>query len=531
MVTESPTSRNRPKDGIRRFRLTSLGCKVNQYDANAVASLLRRGGWQAAGPGQEAELVVVVTCCVTRSAMRKSRQAIARAHRLSPGAAVAVLGCYGNYDTQRIRRLLLTMGLPPTRWLIAGPHDDLPECVGRFAAGLVAGSETTCRNDPACPAPTTQRDSKRHDGCMRAAGCGDLPATPTPNNIRTRRSCAVKRNVTNHNTLRGIDRFAGRQRAFVKVQDGCDAFCTYCIVPFTRCRVWSRSIGEIQAECRRLVEAGHREIVLSGVFLGAFGRATALRRRWPANEPAPLPELVARVAEIDGLWRLRLSSLEPGDLSDELLAVCGSHANVAPHFHLPLQSGADRILKRMNRQYDRADYCDAVDRLRRALDRPAISTDIIVGFPGEGDRDFAATLAMARYAGFSKIHAFPFSAIEPTAAWHWKDESPPAEAVRQRLAELAELESRLALDFRSQFVGQVLEAIVEGQKSRGDGTRLAMTDRYFRISFRPPTKAPTTPPDKAPSETVTRLPADLTGEVVKLRVCRTDGDTVEGVQV
>jgi len=186
--------------------------------------------------------------------------------------------------------------------------------------------------------------------------------------IRARRQAAVKVKSPGTRRLGPIEHFPRHQRAFVKVQDGCDAFCSYCIVPYARANVWSRDADEVVAECRRLVQAGHKEIVLAGVFLGAYGRDTTIRRRWD-KRPDALAGLVRRVADIDGLWRVRLSSLEPGDLTDELLAAAGELPNFAPHFHLPLQSGSPRILSRMNRQYSpptsstaRPSGCSAISR-------------------------------------------------------------------------------------------------------------------------------------------------------------------------
>ena len=298
-----------------------------------------------------------------------------------------------------------------------------------------------------------------------------------------------------------LKRFPNRQRAIVKVQDGCDAFCAYCIVPYTRPVVWSRDVGRITAECEALVAAGHREIVLSGVFLGAYGRQTALRRQWGQSE-APLTELIRAVAEIEGLWRLRLSSLEPADLTDDLLGLWRDLPNLAPHFHLPLQSGSSRVLQRMNRQYTAEEYCRTVEHLHGALDRPALTTDIIVGFPGESDGDFDQTISVARQAGFSKIHTFPFSAIEGTAAWSRRSEAPPAEEVKARMARLGALEADMAAAYRCQFVGDVLEGVVEGARARRDRpqSRQAMTDRYLTVRF------------GAPREN------DLTGQVVSLRI-------------
>jgi threonylcarbamoyladenosine tRNA methylthiotransferase MtaB len=244
--------------------------------------------------------------------------------------------------------------------------------------------------------------------------------------------------------------------------------------------VTSRPIEDVLEECRRLIDTGHREIVLCGVFLGAFGRSTAIRRRW-GNERAPLVELLERIAELPGLWRVRLSSLEPGDLSDELLSAA-EHPRVAKHFHLPLQSGSEAILRRMNRQYTAAAYLKGVARLRERLDRPAVTTDVIVGFPGETEEDFARTLDAAQQAGFAKIHAFPFSALEPTAAWHRRREAPPSRIVRRRMAELGEVETRTAEAFRRDLLGERLEALVESTRP-GPGLRQAMTGRYQTVVF------------------------------------------------
>jgi len=473
---------------MARFSITTLGCKVNQYDGQAIAEAIESAGWhRAAEEAPEAvDLVVINTCCVTATAMSKSRQAIRRAVRRSPAAAVLVAGCYGDYDARRIAALLADLGVQPERAAVVGHHGDLAACVRSFAR---------------LPSRPNLRESHPgNDEPLRTACDARIIASPA--SIKTRRQAVVKANVP-RGRFAPIRRFAGRQRAFVKVQDGCDAFCSYCIVPFTRPRLESRPIDEVVDECRRLVAAGHREIVLCGVFLGAFGRSTAVRKRWGRPPAAGLAELLRRVAAVEGIWRVRLSSLEPGDVTDDLLSALAELPAAAPHLHLPLQSGSRRILRRMNRQYAADQYRRTVDRVRAALDRPALTTDVIVGFPGEDDEDFAATLALVRHAGFAKIHAFPFSAIEGTAARAWRGEAPPPAVVKARLAELAELERQLADDFRRQFVGETMEALVERPRRRTD-TRRAMTDRYLPVTFLPPA-------------------ADgghdgLTGQVIRLRI-------------
>jgi threonylcarbamoyladenosine tRNA methylthiotransferase MtaB len=473
-----------------RFAVTTLGCKANQYEGGALAATLRRLGLLQAAEGEPVDLAAVNTCCVTATAMRKSRRAIRRAARQWPRAALIILGCYSDYDARGLRGLLSSLGVHPERVLLAGHHGDLAGNIERFVRAISAPVQA------ATPSLQTAEEDERLD-------------RPRAEGIKARRSSAVKRNASGTANLAPLDRFDGHQRAFVKVQDGCDAFCAYCVVPFTRPRVWSRSVDEIEAECRQLAAAGKREIVLSGVFLGAFGRPTAVRRRW-SGKPSPLPGLLRRAQAIEGLWRVRLSSLEPLDLTDDLLAACRELPNFAPHFHLPLQSGSPRILRRMNRQYGPEEFRRSVDRLRAAFDRPAITTDIIVGFPSETDEDFTATMEMARYTGFSRMHVFPFSAIEGTAAWTYRREAPPPRVVKARVRAITELGHRLATEYGSQFVGQTAEAVVEEPPAHGR-FRLAMTDRHLTVAFEP-----------RPGD------GDLTGRILRMKITAASAEGLQG---
>ncbi len=490
-----------------QYFVTTLGCKVNQYDSRALTSTLEAEGLTAVRSSRSsrgADLLVVNTCCVTSTAMRKSRQAIRRAVRDAPDAAVLVVGCYGEYDARRISEMLAELNVPPHRMLVSGHHDDrLPERLRLLARSLKSTSAT----NPQC---SQQTGVSRNEEYM-SAFCSACPsdAGAGAKHIITRRKARVKGYSPGSEGLEPIEFYPGHQRAFVKVQDGCDAFCTYCIVPFTRPVVKSRDPEQIESECRRLVDSGHKEIVLSGVFLGAFGQTSTLRRRWTSRR-RPLVDLVRRIARIDGLWKLRLSSLEPGDLTEELLALWTQLPRLAPHFHLPLQSGSASVLKRMNRQYTADQYLRTIDLLDSSLDRPAITTDIIVGFPGESDDDFAQTLAVVKQARFSKIHAFPFSAIEGAAAWGFRDESPPHQVVRDRLAEMSKLEGEIAREYRNQFVGQNMEGLVERGRRGDDNTRQAMTDRYLTVHFAPESGR------------------KLTGKVVSLRIDAADDKGLTG---
>jgi len=465
------------------FVVKTLGCKVNQYDSCAIASALTEAGLEPIRQGRsarEADLVVVNTCCVTATAMRKSRQAVRRVVRNHPGAFVFVVGCYSDYDAATMRRILRELGVSPRRGATAGYHDDLAAAVKEVARRVIEGREIAYSHSLGS---FSLSDLGGNDTSMSVdiPVVGGAPGGSLHTYIRKRRKQAVKNNLPAARGLKGIDRFEGHQRAFVKVQDGCDAFCSYCVVPYTRWKVWSRSMGEVEDECRRLLAAGHKEIVLCGIFLGAFGRRTALRSRW--RGPSKLPELLSRVASIEGLWRVRMSSLEPGDVTDELIAVCREAPQVAPHFHLPLQSGSQRIVGRMNRQYTVDEYRRTADRLKAALDRPAITTDIVVGFPGESEADFAETLAVARYCGFAKIHAFPFSPVAGTAAWTYRHEAPPAAVVKERLARLSAIEAELADAYRRGLVGGSMEGLIERCRPGRPGQHRAMTDRYQTVLF------------------------------------------------
>ena len=285
-----------------------------------------------------------------------------------------------------------------------------------------------------------------------------------------------------------IERFAGHQRAFLKVQDGCDAFCTYCIVPHLRPRLAWKPVEVAVSEARGLVRAGHKEIIVTGIFLGAYGRDTAVRKRFGPTR-SPLADLLDALAKVEGLERLRLSSLEPGDVDEVLLDCLASHPCCVPHLHLPLQSGSEWILRRMNRQYTRDAFVDMVDRVKSALDRPAITTDVIVGFPGETDEDFEASVEMARYALFSKIHAFPFSPREGTAAGRWQRQFVAPSIVRERMSRLAEVERECSLFFRQKALGRVERVLVEGLPGSDDDPRHTdevchgRADRYFEVHF------------------------------------------------
>jgi len=506
---------------VLRFTVTTIGCKVNQYETRAAAALLERLGLAEVHPSERTDhpapvdLVVVNTCCVTSAAAAKSRRAIRRAVRRHPAADVLILGCYATQAPSVLGQLPVQAGTAGTVH-VAGHDQDVAARIRRIAASprrsnaSGAGDAPPPRSgnaDAAVRPSEGSRGPAASDG-GRNASIASLPAGSVRNDRSMRASPSqhptkqppvldddsaiysqprgdrqVKHNMGTAG-LPPIARFAGHQRAFVKVQDGCDAACSYCVIPRLRRRVWSRPMDRVLAEVRGLVAAGHREVVLCGVFLGAYGQETAVRSRW--RGPSALPELLARVADVPGLWRVRLSSLEAGDVTDELLDVFRARPNVAPHLHLSLQSGSATVLRRMNRPYGPEQFLQAVGRIRRALDDAAITTDVIVGFPDETEEDFADTLRVAREARFSKIHAFGFSPRPGTAAWRWRGHGPSRATVKARLARLAEQERLSARAFRRRFLGRTVEALVEEPNAHTPPGHLrGLTDRYLEVAFRP----------------------------------------------
>ncbi len=275
-----------------------------------------------------------------------------------------------------------------------------------------------------------------------------------------------------------LKEFSGQTRAFLKVQDGCDGFCSYCIIPHTRPKISFKPLELVLNEAQSLVQAGHKEIILTGIFLGAYGLDTVKRKKWLNNENPLLAELLEQVAQIPNLERIRLSSLEPADVTSQLLEVMKNHTNIMPHLHLSLQSGSDKILKKMNRQYTIKDFLNSIENINLQLDRPAITTDIIVGFPGETSQDFAQSLSVAKLAGFSKIHIFPFSKRTGTAAAGLQDHIDKGK-ITERTKILRELEKKLAEEFRKQFAGQTAQVLIENEvKNTGK------CERYYEITVK-----------------------------------------------
>jgi len=306
------------------------------------------------------------------------------------------------------------------------------------------------------------------------------------NSIRPKNATEIKQKnpIESPKKLPVLTAFRGQTRAFLKVQDGCDGACAYCIVPKTRPTLDSKPVEAVLDEAQGLVNAGHKEIVVTGIYLGAYGRDTVRRRKWQGQENPELAGLLERLAKIPGLERIRLSSLEPGDVAERLLAVFEGNRNLMPHLHLSLQSGSSAILKRMRRQYTADFFLSTVEMIKKRLDRPAITTDIIVGFPGETDEDFQQTVELAEEIGFAKMHVFPFSARRGTAAAKMQP-TVNNRVIKERAKSLRNLDVRLAGAFRGEFVGETSKILLENSGSYASGR----SERYFIVRVKNPPKS------------------------------------------
>jgi len=420
---------------MRTFSINTLGCKVNQYEGQQIRELLENRGLRQAEWPQPPDLAVVHTCCVTHTASAKSRQCIRKVLKHSPQSLILVCGCLPAAQTGELSCFSENVHLVSNR-------SDL-------AAAL------------------THWTQRKPNTTIKAKNAQKIKHKNEPEN---------------ESELPLLTSFAHQTRAYLKVQDGCDGYCSYCIVPRTRPIVRSKPLDAALFEAKTLVQSGHKEIVVSGVFLGAYGRKTVRRRNWPDRMNDNLADLLERLAQIPGLERIRLSSLEPADVTEPLLDTFCKHRNIMPHLHLPLQSGSDKVLARMCRQYRLDDFKRTVDSLRTRLDRPAITTDIMVGFPGETDADFEQTLELARFVGFAKMHVFMFSPRRRTAAADMPDRIERA-VCKERSQILRQLDVELGRRFRGQFIGETAEVLIEPQAGRPDWTdgQTGRSQRYFQV--------------------------------------------------
>ena len=422
-----------------RVAFHNLGCKVNSYELDIMRQILRDEGFEEVPFQEEADIYVVNTCTVTNIADRKSRQMLHKAKKQNPDAVVIAVGCYVETDPARV------------------DADD--------AVDLVIGNNKKSRIGQILTDFLKERNNKQQPEEKRQtkpAFREDLTCAPAFEDM--------------HLTS------PGHTRAYIKIQDGCNQFCSYCIIPFARGRIRSRAQSEIVREVRGLVEDGIREIVLTGIHVSSYGldlqqdneqrpqeEKNGGIRFDPVRSGEALIRLLTALNAIEGLERIRLSSLEPRIMTETFIAALVRLEKVCPHFHLSLQSGCDETLRRMNRHYTTAEFAHSVELLRRYYDRPAVTTDVIVGFPGETEEEFAATCAFLEKIRFYEIHVFRYSRRNGTVAARLPDQVPESvKAVRSD--RLLAMTAAQAAEFRAQFEGEretiLLEEICEYKGER-----------------------------------------------------------------
>lgn len=407
---------------MRKVAIHNLGCKVNSYEAESMELMLSNAGYEIV-PFDEnilADIYIINTCSVTNIADRKSRQMLHKAKKMNPASIVIAAGCYVQADE-------------------AGVKAD-------EAVDIVLGNNMKINIVDVLD--EYYKDNSRDDYVLD-----------------------INNKETTYEELK-IDKVTEHTRAYIKIQDGCNQFCSYCIIPYTRGRIRSRLAQDIVEEVKRLAANGYKEIVLTGIHLTSYGKDTGKET---------LLDVIKLVHEIDGIERIRLGSLEPRIITDEFVSGISRLYKVCPHFHLSLQSGCDKTLKDMNRKYTSQEYMEGCDILRKYYSNPAITTDVIVGFPAETDEDFNITKAFLEKVHFYEMHIFKYSRRKGTVAD--KMSGQVADKVKaQRSSVLMKLEEEMSLEYRKLYVNSVMDVLIEEkQLIAGEEYYTGYTKNYIRV--------------------------------------------------
>ncbi|HHU62712.1 MAG TPA: tRNA (N(6)-L-threonylcarbamoyladenosine(37)-C(2))-methylthiotransferase MtaB [Clostridiales bacterium] len=403
---------------MQKVAFYTLGCKVNQYDTQSMLELFKQAGYEIVPFNSLADVYVINTCTVTNLSDRKSRQMIRRARKRNPKAIIAVVGCYAQRAPEEI---LSIEGVS----LVIGTRDR------HKIVRLVENFKQT--GEPL----NWVRD------IMEQEDFEELP----------------------------IRAYEGRTRAFIKLQDGCNQYCSYCIIPYARGNVRSRAREDIISEVNRLANLGFKEVVLTGIHIASYGLDL---------ENVTLLDIIKDIHGVDGIKRIRLSSLEPTLLTDDFISSIKQLPKVCRHFHISLQSGCDNTLKRMNRKYNTHLYRRIVNNLRQAIPQVSITTDVMVGFPGETEQDFIDSYNFIREIGFSKLHVFKYSPREGTPAAGFKDQVSNAEKERRSL-HLIKLGRLMERNYIMGFLDQKAEVLFEQPVDTMPGYLEGYTDTYIKV--------------------------------------------------
>jgi threonylcarbamoyladenosine tRNA methylthiotransferase MtaB len=400
----------------------TVGCKVNFVDTEAIWQLFKKEGYEQVDFEETADVYLINTCTVTNTGDKKSRQIIRRAIRKNPDAIVAVTGCYAQTSPAEIMAI--------------------------DGVDLVIG---------------TQDRDKLMD-YIRQLREARKPINAVRNIMKTREFEELK-----------VSGFTERTRAFLKIQEGCNNFCTFCIIPWSRGLSRSRDPKNVLEQARELVDAGYKEIVLTGIHTGGYGDDLVDYR---------LSDLLVDLTKIDGLSRIRISSIEASQIDDRMIDVLNGSDKLCRHLHIPVQAGDDDVLRRMRRKYTTAEYAEKIEKIRKAMPGVAITTDVIVGFPGETDDMFERGYRFLEQVGFSQMHVFPYSKRTGTPAARM-DNQVPDDVKQERVRRLIELSDRMHKAYAESCIGQVFTVIPERPgKETEPGWLVGYSDNYLPIAFR-----------------------------------------------
>ena len=406
----------------------TFGCKVNQYETQALRESLIAKGFREISPEMTADVYVINTCTVTSASDEKSRNYIKRLKKKSPESSIVVTGCYAESDAEAIKK-------------IEGVSHVITKADESSLSEIITGND-----DPCIPQTTS------------------LPPYLLQNNVFQKDSIYRLK----------ISRFHGHTRAFLKIEDGCDMYCSYCIIPYVRGAIKSRKWQDICDEAKRLIQNGYKEIVLTGIHLGAYGKEM--------SDGISLIKILEKLSEFSGLGRIRLSSIEVNEISLELIHLIAERKTICPHLHIPLQSGDDLILKRMNRKYTAAYYQEILDTIRSNIELPAITTDVMVGFPGETEGRFQNTVDFCTKAGYSRMHIFPFSIRKGTPAASMQNHC-ASPIITQRKDLLKAHAGTLSYAYKKQFLNRIGEVLVEWERDAKTNKLCGYTERYIKVLF------------------------------------------------
>lgn len=411
------------------LKFISLGCKVNSYETNALKELFLINGFS-----NKDEITVINTCSVTAIADQKSRQIIRRERRKNPNAILCVMGCYSQKNAPYV----------------------IKEC----GANIVVGASN--RNKLVELVKLFQKERKPI-----------IQVEENPRNFKYESFGTVA--------------IPNTTRAYIKIEDGCNNFCSYCTIPYTRGVARSRDKDEIISEIKELIKNRFLEFVITGIHTAHYGIDL---------KDVTFSSLIEEILDIEGLYRLRISSIEESEIDDKFIELLKNRSNIANHLHMPLQSGSPSVLKRMRRKYNVDDFITKVNRIREARPDIAITTDVIVGFPGESDEEFNETVDFIKKVNFAELHVFPFSAREGTPAYSYENQVSP-EIKAKRVQVLLDLSEKLKEDYRKKFVGQELEVIIE-EKDKKTGLMIGHSSNYLLLGE--------------------QLPESSVGQIVKIKV-------------